>query len=222
MSFEMGPSASYVYVTEDGLNGSTREALQRTVQSMEEEFADIRVIDAVNTVIRHDGPRRDVMDEFRQQGKYLFGTHASMGPMRGADKPFDAVLYAEASEQVISGEFSVVRLAGWMRKSVEERKFYNDRNIMQVLVDLCLDDRDRDEDGRSWGVPVGRMTRVMPFMNAGEAFRATGANAVPIATPYVYGHEKDRRALAKIDVPEDLKAILTLAMGDYHVKSLAD
>lgn len=221
MSFEMGPSASYVYVTEDGLNGSTREALFSTVQSMEEEGADFRVIDAVRTVAEHDGGRRDIIDEFNEQGKYLFATHAHGGPGRGADKPYDAVLYAEGEGLTDDDGFSVVRLVGWMRRSVESRKFYDDANIMDVLVGMCLNDRDDDEEKRMrWGIPVKRMTTIMPFMNEGEVFRATGANAVATPTPYVFGHDKDRRALAKINVPQELKDILTIAMGDYHVKSL--
>lgn len=216
MSIELGPSASYVYATEDGLNGSTREALFSTAQSMVDEAANTKVVEAVRTVAEHDGAKRVIMDEFREQGKYLFGTHARSAPTRSAEVPYDAVLYAEAEGVIENGGFPIVRLAGWMRKGVESRKFYHDNNIMGVLVDLCLDDRD-DEEGMRWGVPVHRMTRVTPFIE-GANFLPSAEEAGPLySLPYIYGHKKDRDQLDRIQVPSDVKAALVLALGEYHL-----
>lgn len=209
MSIETGPNVGYVYVTEDGLNGSTREALVATRGAMFEEQADEHIVAALDEIIASDGPGRDTIDRFIEDGRYLYGTTEYKKSWNdGAEQPLDAILYAEVDGLLDSGAFSVVRMATWVRRSTTERGLtYDNRTLHEYLAEVTMTDVSKEDEGDViWGIPVERSTVIRDFAdNEG----------------YVFGHKQELQAIAGLEIDARLKDVLTLVTASWHSSELA-
>lgn len=207
MSIEVGPVGSYVYISEDGSNGQSEEALRQTltdVTGSEDRFPKAEA--ALREVIESGGNRRHLLDRFKAQGRFLIGIKEYHG-FGKVDQPLDGLLYAEVEGLMDSGAFSVVRMGTWVTQARANKQPYEERSLREQLIDMGLSEvRPDDSNDLIWGVPVSRATRIIDF----------GVPPDLLPDGYIYGHAKDREAVRNLDVPEPLKYLIATLVDTWH------
>lgn len=207
MSYEFGPSGTYIYITEDGLNGQTAEHLNDIRQQiLLGDTPPTEIVDTLDFVLEHPRPESNPVALLREQGKYLLGVREHFGGGRGTD-PVDGLMFAQGEGLQESGAFSIVRMATWMRQG-RKHPIKSDRELRNSLIQLSLTDINRDDTGEHgpWGVPVERTTRVVPLYPT-ESELAEG---------YVFGHRKDFEAIEGLSLPDELKLVFADVTATWH------
>lgn len=195
MSFEFGPTLSYVYKTEDGLNGKSEAALQETLRMATAEEAPVEI-----TVSLQDVIDRGSETLFRAVGGHLIG--ASYETSDSVELPYDGLLYAESEGMLGSGAFSVVRMGIWVRRTLNRQA----DKLRAEMKAMALTDLTYDPEGYIWGIPVDRLTLITGYH---------GENS------YYYGQQADLEAIGQMGTTPAVKQVLVEAAKSYHELELA-
>jgi hypothetical protein len=207
---ELGPSVSYVYKTEDGLNGFEEAQLVEARRMLNGDIPEAEEMDAMLGEIIGSNASRDVIREFEEDGKFLFSavTHS-----HGTATP-EGLLYADGTRIEGAPTFKAVKMGIWVvAEGVEINggKMWAEgrERIRDTLLDLSFTDV-ADDDDLDWGVPVERTTIITPLHpQEGD-----------ISAPFAYGHRKDFKAIAGLAVPSALKAKITELVQAEHQAEL--
>lgn len=207
---ELGPSASYVYKTEDGLNGFEEAQLVEARRMLNNDIPEAEEMDAMLAEIIASDASRDVVREFAEEGKFLF---SAVSYPRGTSTP-EGLLYADGTKIEGAPTFKAVKMGIWVVAEgieINGGKMWAEgrERIRNTLHDLCFTDVADDTD-LDWGIPVERTTIITP-MHPQDG---------DIASPYAYGHRKDFKAIAGLAVPETLKAKISELVQAEHQAEL--
>ena len=211
MGVEVGPSGSYVYVSNDGLNGQSLLGLQKSRDELvASDTGQVEMLAALDEVMEGLSLHGDVVKRFKEQGRFLIGIDDQPG-YGNVDEPLDGLFYAEAEGLQDNGSFSVVRMGTWIRQG-RVRPRYNDDAMREQVVSMAFTDVEHNTSSIVWGVPITRRTRITPLHpTEGE-----------LAEGYVYGHKKDSEAINGLDVPNDLKRLLGSLTDLWHNTNVPD
>jgi hypothetical protein len=156
---------------------------------------------ALDSLVAHPRLHEQAMDRMYQQGKFLMGIYDNQSNRRD----LSGLLYAEAKNQQPDKSFSFVRTGTWLRES----RVQPDRleRVQHYLVDMALQDIN---GGLDFGVPVNRLTRVVPFHTT-RTDKAEG---------YIIGHERELDAIRNLPFPIAVKKAMASAARAVHRSEL--
>lgn len=207
---ELGPSVSYVYKTEDGLNGFEEAQLIEARRMLNGDIPEAVEMDAMLGKIIGSSASRDVIREFGEDGKFLF---SAVTNRHGTATP-EGLLYADGTRIEDAPTFKAVKMGIWVVAEgvkINGGKMWAEgrERIRDTLLDLSFTDA-ADDDDLDWGIPVERTTIITPLHpQEGD-----------ISAPFAYGHRKDFKAIAGLAVPSALKAKITELVQAEHQAEL--
>lgn len=197
MSVELDPiGASYIYKTEDGLNGQSVDELNwlRGEHDKSPEW----VAGMGNALDRVISGTPDIVRELTLEGKYLLGATAEHFT-DGHD--IVGLLYGEGEDRQPDGSFSIVGMGTWVHIGRAASIGQTREQVRQKLISYSFSDV--ADGGSPWGIPVNRSTRIVDLQK-GEASS--------------FGYMADMEVIAGIEgqLPLDVFNAVKTAIATFH------
>lgn len=202
---EIGVSIGYAY--KDELNGFSTEGLEATRELLNRDIPEAVEMDEALARVIDAEPGTGIVKELRSEGITLMGAHYD----RQQDAP-EGLMFAQGFPAEADA-FTVVRVGLWIAAAGEvvplTKRTMHPRTrdeIRKFFLSAGLSDGTEGENGHRWGVPVERMTTIVPLHpqegDIQERFR--------------YGHRKDLLAIASLDLSDELKGEISTTVRKYH------
>jgi hypothetical protein len=197
MSVELDPiGATYIYKTDDGLNGQSAEELERLREEYDRTGEQVQGIGDLLDRVISGGP--DTVRELTREGKYLLGATATY--QRDGDGVL-GLLYGEAEGLQDDGSFSMVGMGTWVHIGRAAQLKRTREQVRDKLISYSFSDvADRSSP---WGIPVNRATQIVDLQN-GDAS--------------TFGYMSDMEVIRGIenDLPIGVFEAVKAAIGAFH------
>jgi hypothetical protein len=179
--------------------GEVRD-LRQEVFETDPNFSELVL--ALDGLIAQPNLHEQAKDRMSGQGKFLMGIYDN----HSSKRDLSGLMYAEAKDRQPDRSFSFVRAGTWLRES----RIQADRRerVEHYLVDMALQDVD---GGLDIGIPVNRLTRVVPFYPT-RTDKTDG---------YIIGHERELDAIRSLPFPVAVRKAMASAARAVHRSELA-
>ena len=209
MSIEVGNMIRPVFIRGEGtkaIRARHIDELRSEVLETEPEFTGLlSALDVHLQDTNRDGDSIGTFNKMINSGQYLIGVDEGYA----YGYTLAGLLYAEGEAIAEDDSFSVIRMGTWMStKRITDLK--EREQMRSSLISASLRIMTDGVARRShWNIPVNRLTAILPFTSSDPE-------------PYIYGHKVEQKQINDLEVPLDLRELLSRMTEGYHSGELTE